>query len=156
MRRPRASLAAGVLLAAGALLGGCGGAPTGGGARTAAELTNPRLSPERASWLVGAISRMATREEVEAYLAATDDAAAAALEEAFWERRDPDPARPGNPPRELFDRRSVDADRRFTEAGYRGRRSDRGTIFVLYGEPAEISFEINPHVGQTPIEVVLP
>lgn len=119
----------------------------------AADLTNPRLSPERSQWLVGAIARLATREELAAYLALDDDAAAAAFEEDFWARRDPDPARPGNPLRELFDQRARDADRRFSEAGYLGRRTDRGTVFVLHGEPKSIDFELNPERDGPPIEV---
>ena len=132
-------------------LAACGGATSP--PRTAAELTNPLLSPERSQFLVGAVARMATPEEVETYLGLADDTAAAAFEEAFWQRRDPDAARAGNPVRELFDRRAAEADRRFTEAGYRGRRSDRGTIFVLHGEPEKVDFEINPRAGEPPLEV---
>ena len=128
----------------------------GGGAsapRAAAELTNPRLSPEHSQWLVGAAGRMATAEEVQAFLRLADDAAATAFEESFWERRDPDTTRPGNPVRELFERRATEADRRFSEAGYRGRRTARGTYYVLYGEPEKIDFAVNPRAGEPPLEV---
>ena len=37
------------------------------------ELTNFLLSPDRSQWLIGAISKMATPEEIEAYLALTSD-----------------------------------------------------------------------------------
>jgi GWxTD domain-containing protein len=129
---------------------GCGGVAP---ARTAADVTNPRLSPERSQWLVGPIAWLASNQEVEAYLALADDVAAEAFEETFWTARDPDPARPGNPVRELFGRRSQEADRRFTEAGYRGLRTDRGTLFVLHGEPLEIEYEISPVEDGPPIEV---
>jgi GWxTD domain-containing protein len=121
--------------------------------RTAADLTNPRLSPDWSQWLVGPIAWLATNDEVTAFLALADDAAAAAFADGFWARRDADPARPGNPARELFDRRAQDADRRFTEAGYRGRRTDRGILFVLHGEPAGIEFELSPEPGGAPLEV---
>jgi GWxTD domain-containing protein len=130
-----------------ALLAGCGEAP-----RTAADLNNLHLSPALSPWLVGAVSRIATPEEQAGYLALADDAAAEAFIEAFWARRDPDPARPGNPVRALFEERSREADRRFSEAGYLGRRTDRGTLLVLYGEPKSIDFEVNPRKGEPPIE----
>ena len=152
MTRGDRRLPGGLLLGAAALFFlACAGTPPP--PRTAAELTNPQLSPDRSQFLVGPIARMATPEEVAAYLRLADDEAAAAFEEAFWQRRDPDAARPGNPLRELFDRRTVEADRRFTEAGYRGSRSDRGTIFVLYGEPEKTDFELHPRRGEPPLEV---
>lgn len=129
------------------LLAGCGSSP-----QAPADLDNLRLSPALAAWLVGPIARIATPEEVRGYLALADDAAAEAFIEAFWTRRDPDPARPGNRARDLFEQRARDADRRFSEAGYLGRRTDRGTLFVLFGEPKEIDFEINPREGGPPVE----
>ena len=56
-------------------------------------------------------------------------------------------------PRQLFDQRAREADKRFSEAGYLGRRTDRGALFVLHGEPDSIEFEINPLPEQPPIEV---
>jgi GWxTD domain-containing protein len=89
---------------------------------------------------------------VQQYLALHDDATAEAFIEAFWARRDPDPNRPGNPVRELFEERARDADRRFSEAGYLGRRTARGTMLVLYGEPKKIDFEVNGRPEQPPVE----
>ena len=91
-------------------------------------------------------------EEVNAYLALREDAAATAFIESFWTARDPNPARAGNPLRELFEQREREADRRFSEAGYLGRRTDRGRTFVLYGEPKEIDHEIHPLPGEPPLE----
>ena len=148
MTRPAlfAALAVAALLAA-----GCAAGPTAA-TPTAADLNNTYLSPGLSQWLVGAISRMVTRQEAETFLALRDDAAASAFIEAFWAARDPDPARPGNPLRELFEQREREADRRFSEAGYLGRRTDRGRTFVLYGEPAKIDHELNPREGQPPLE----
>ena len=134
-------------------LAGCGGGGAPAQSRTAADLTNPRLAPERSQWLVGAVAWLASDEEIAAYVALADDAAAAAFEEAFWQRRDPDPSRPGNPARELFEERAREADKRFSEAGYLGRRTDRGTLLVLQGEPDAIEFELNPLPDQPPLEV---
>ena len=138
-------------LAAALLAAGCGSS----GAATphhAADLNNTYLSPALSQWLIGAVSRMATAEEVQAYLALRDDAAATTFIDQFWARRDPDPSRAGNPLRDLFEQREKDADRRFSEAGYLGRRTDRGRTYVLYGEPVKIDFEINPQQGNPPVE----
>ena len=143
---------AGVALLAALLLAGCAAAPSGPPPRTAADLTNAQLSPAHSQWLVGAIGQMASEEEVAAYLALADDAAAAAFVESFWAARDGNGERPGNPLRELFEQRQRDADRRFSEAGYLGRRTDRGRIFVLHGEPQQIGFELNPRPGEPPLE----
>lgn len=121
--------------------------------RSAGDLTNPALSPSLSQWLVGAIGRMASEEEIRSYLALADDEEARRFIAEFWERRDPDPGSPGNRIREVFERRAETADRRFSEAGYLGRRTDRGTIFVLYGEPEETDFETSPRRGGEPIVV---
>lgn len=113
---------------------------------TSPELSNVRLGPEYSQWLIGPIARLSTREEVDAFLGLADDAAAASFIEAYWGRR-------GEPVRRAFEARAGEADRRFTEAGYAGRRTDRGTIFVLYGEPREIRFESSRYVGLPPYEV---
>lgn len=133
------------------LAAACGGG--GVATRSIADLTNPALGPEHSGWLIGAVSRIATAEEIQAYLALRDDAAAQAFIESFWEKRDPAPAKPGNPLRETFEERSAAADRQFSEAGFLGRRTDRGTVYVLYGRPTEIDFEVSPTPEDPPIEV---
>lgn len=145
-RRHRIALAGVVALLAGACAGGSG-------PRSAADVSNVRLSPAWAQWMVGPIAAMATQAEVQEFQALEDDAAAAAFAEAFWESHDPDPSRPGNPARELFESRAERADRQFAEAGYVGRRTARGTIFVLYGEPDAIEHEAPRTVKGEPIEV---
>jgi GWxTD domain-containing protein len=119
---------------------------------TLADLTNPFLSPERTGWLIGAVSRLATQEEIDGYLALRDDAQAKAFVDGFWQRRDPDPLIPGNPVREHFEARSAQADKAFGEAGYLGRRTDRGTIFVLYGPPEAVDFEVGRGPSGSPVE----
>lgn len=117
------------------------------------DLTNPRLGPEYSQWLVGAAARMATPQEIDEFLGLRDDPAAQAFIERFWERRDPDSGKPGNPAREAFQARAAIADQRFSEAGYLGRRTDRGTILILYGEPDEAGFAVGEFVGEPAIEM---
>ena len=140
-----------MVFAAVAAAAGCGGTVQTRGGGT--EAINPFLGPGYSQWLVGPIARIATAEEMDAYLALRDDAAAAAYIEAFWERRDPAPARPDNPLRKSFEERAAEADRRYTESGYSGRRTDRGTIYILFGEPEKTDYEISPHPDDPPIEV---
>jgi GWxTD domain-containing protein len=142
----RAARVAVLLLAGG---GALAGAQQRSGA-AAEELMNPLLSPRYALWLVGPIARMASREEVRRFLAATDDGQAEAVIEEFWRRRDTAPEFPGNPLREDFEKRAEEADRRLTEAGVPGHRTDRGTLFVLYGEPQEERFDISEHPDDPP------
>jgi GWxTD domain-containing protein len=139
-----------VLLASLASALACGSAaprPT-----SAADLTNPFLGIETSSWLIGPIARIATPDEIKAYLALTDEAQATQFIEQFWARRDPNPSKPGNPLREAFDERAAEADRMFSEAGYRGRRTDRGTIYVVYGPPGKTDHDISPAPGEPPVE----
>jgi GWxTD domain-containing protein len=130
-------------------LGACSGNPA---ARDAADLTNSRLSPAYAQWLVGPVAALATSEEEREFLALEGDFAAADFVEAFWRRRDPDPSTPGNPVRETFERRVEEADRRFGESGVSGRKTARGVIHVLYGEPERTDYEI-PRRGGPAVEV---
>jgi GWxTD domain-containing protein len=116
-------------------------------------VSNPLLSPTYSQWLVGPIGRMASREEIAAYLGLSSDEAAAAFIEAFWERRDPYPLREDNPLRDTFEARAAEADRLYSEAGYLGRRTARGTVYVLYGEPEEVDYEVSPHPDDPPITV---
>lgn len=128
-------------------------APAGALSRDPIDLLNVALSPEWASWLIGPWARLASDDEVREFQKLTRDEDAAAFVERFWARRDPDPARPGNPVREAAERRAEEADRRFTEAGVAGRRTDRGTVFVLYGEPEKSEFQPSPLYGEPPLEV---
>lgn len=152
-RRARLSVPVLCILALCAAACSSGGGSGPGTARTAADLTNPFLGPEYSGWMIGAISRLASPEEIQGFQALRDDAAAASFVEQFWERRDPSPDRPGNALREAFDRRSAEADRMFSEAGYLGRRTDRGTLLILYGPPSKTDFEVSPYEGGPPVEV---
>lgn len=154
-RRPARAAALGVLgvlLAAALLAGACAsaGAPQ---AQSAASLTNPSLSPEYATWMVGPVALLATPQEVGAFLALNDDAAAQEFIRGFWQRRNPTPDRPGNPLLATFEQRAAQADRLYTESGLPGRRTPRGTIYILYGRPGKTEFEDPPRANASTIEV---
>jgi GWxTD domain-containing protein len=117
------------------------------------EVTNFLLSPQNSQWLVGAISRMATAEEIAAYLALTSDEAAASFIEEFWARRGPDTVWPKKGKRQLFEERSAEADRLYDEGTHRGRHTDRGTTYVLYGPPEDTRFEQSAQVRSQNVEI---
>ncbi|MDX1382474.1 MAG: GWxTD domain-containing protein [Thermoanaerobaculia bacterium] len=121
--------------------------------RDRVELLQPFLGASYSQWLVGAVGRMATPEEIDGFMALRADAEAEAFVAEFWRRRDPDPDAAGNPTKELFDQRVAEADRRFSEAAYSGSRTDRGTILILYGEPERISFEEQRDVSEPDVEL---
>jgi GWxTD domain-containing protein len=73
----------------------------------------------------------------------------------FWEKRDPTPGTPVNETREMYYRLFAEASRRYREggaAGVPGWRTDRGRIFLKYGEAGETLRR--PQAGSTrPYEV---
>lgn len=134
-----------------ALLAGC--ASGASSVRDSASLTNPFLGPEYTGWLVGPISRLATPEEIAAFQTLSTDEEAQAFVEAFWEKRRGAVDQFGNTARMVFEKRAAEADRAFSEAAYRGRRTDRGAVFILYGPPTKTDYEVSPTPGEPPLEV---
>lgn len=65
--------------------------------------------------------------------------------ERFWQVHDPTPGTIRNEARESFNARVITADERFTlHKRLKGWRSDRGRIYIKYGEPDEILAESQP------------
>ena len=120
---------------------------------TAEELFQPFLEGELSQWLVGPIGRLATEDEITDYLRLKTADEANQFIEQFWARRDPDPSKPGNPVRELFEARAAEADKEYSEAAVAGRRTDRGTIYVLYGTPEAVDYEEYRDVSGPDIEL---
>jgi len=129
------------LIAASLLAGPAASAAERGKRRSADELLNVFLSPGKAQWLVGPIARLASDEEIDAFLEITDEAVAERFIGEFWARRKPIEGAPGLTARRQFEDAAEEADRRFGEATYPGRRTDRGTIFILYGPPDEVDYK---------------
>lgn len=117
------------------------------------DVTNFLLSPEHSQWLVGAISRIATQEEIAAYLALANDEAASRFIDEFWAKRGPDTVWPKKGKRQLFEERSAEADRLYDEGTHLGRQTDRGTTYVLYGPPDDIRFEQSAQVRSQNVEL---
>ncbi len=104
------------------------------------ELFNPLLGIDYSHWLVGPIVRIATEEEIAEYLRLPGDEEAQRFIEKFWERRNEGTDFFKKTPQETFEQRLVEADKRFTEGTYPGSRTDRGTVFILFGEADEVTY----------------
>ncbi len=117
------------------------------------DLTNFLLSPKYSRWLVGPISHMATETEVKQYLAITNDDEAEAFITRFWELRGGGAVWPATNKQKIFDERVAEADKFYSEGTHRGSATDRGTLFVLYGAPAQTQYEAHPKNQGAPIEV---
>lgn len=118
-----------------------------------AEATNFLLGLDYSHWLVGPAFFIATEEERATYLALTSDEEARDFIEEFWKRRDPDPEFFGNEVRQLFEQRAAVADKRFREGARLGRRTARGAIYVLYGEPREVIYDTSIKRNEPNLEV---
>ncbi len=121
--------------------------------RSAAELTNVFLSPAYSQWLVGPIAQLATPAEVDAYLALGGDAEAESFIADFWERRGGEAEWPAVSLKQRFEERAAEADRRFSEGAVLGRRTARGTVFVIYGPPTETRYEVVTRPREQTLEV---
>lgn len=123
------------------------------GAPPAEQISNFLLSPSYSRWLVGPTYFLASGEERRRFMALTDDAAAKRFIDGFWERRDPNGERPGNAARERFERRRERADVLYDEPPVLGHQTDRGLVFVLFGEPHDTRIETSVDVDQEPQEI---
>ncbi len=141
----RPSLA--VLLVAMVSLSGLLQAPAQGQNLEFLDDLNPLLGPEFAQWMVGPLGQISSSEERESYLSLSSDDEAREFIENFW--RQPEHQLIAG----LYRERSEEADRRFTESQVAGRRTDRGTIFILYGEPNEVTFEEFRDIEDPPVEL---
>ncbi len=125
----------------------------GKGEADAEELFNPLLGVEYSHWLVGPIYQMASEQEAQDYLLLTSDEDAASFIEAFWSRRNEGTELFKKTPEQMFSARAEKADTRYREATFPGRLTDRGTIFILFGEPEETDFESSELLDGPPIEI---
>ncbi len=110
-------------------------------------LFNPLLGIDHSRWLVGPIAHLSSLEEIEQYLRLTSDDEATAFIEAFWAKRNEGTPIFQQTPQQRFDERVEEANKRFSEGTIVGSHTDRGTIFVAYGEPSSITFEKPRTVG---------
>ncbi len=119
---------------------------------TAEELFNPLLGVEYSHWLVGPIYHIATDLEVAQYQALVSDEEAAEFIAAFWVRHNEDTELFKKTPEQIFEQRAEIANSRYSEGTLPGLLTDRGTVFVLFGEPEDTEFESSQLLDGPPIE----
>jgi GWxTD domain-containing protein len=113
------------------------------------DLFNPLLGLDHSHWLVGPIAEIASLEEIREYLELTDDDSAQAFIGTFWESRAEGYGPFDKKPFDIYEARAAETDKHYSEGAFRGRRTARGLIFILYGEPEEVKYEI-PHESGMP------
>lgn len=89
--------------------------------------------------LYGPLIYLGTPSELSVYKGLTLDGKRRFLRE-FWRKRDPTPATTENDALDAFYKRIAEANVRFREGGaggVAGWRTDRGRVFIRYGDPAE-------------------
>ncbi|HKW62190.1 MAG TPA: GWxTD domain-containing protein [Candidatus Acidoferrum sp.] len=96
------------------------------------ELSRPDIE-----WLEKDVPDIITPEERRAFLELSTNEEREQFIEGFWERRNPDPESPINTAKEEHYRRLAYADEHFS-SGIPGRKTDRGRIYIIWGQPDEI------------------
>lgn len=86
---------------------------------------------------VAQLKYIADDEERDSLLA-VNDTARVAMWERFWERRDPTPGTPMNEFRDEYYRRIRYVNGAFTVGNQPGWRTDRGMVYIRFGEPDEV------------------
>lgn len=109
------------------------------------------LGPADTIWLNGEVPDIITPDERRAFLELSTNEERDQFREIFWQRRNPDPESPINTAKEEHYRRLAYADEHFS-SGIPGRKTDRGRIYIIWGQPDEI--ESHPMGGayQRPME----
>jgi len=93
-----------------------------------------QLSDRYKKWLTEEVVYIIAPEEINAFTALTTDEERDYFIEQFWRRRNPDPASPENLAKTEHYRRLAYVNEHFS-GSVPGWKTDRGRIFIRYGEP---------------------
>ena len=110
------------------------------------DLMNPFLGPAHTRWMVGPVGQLADEEERTLFLLIETEEEAKAFVEQFWNRRD-------GALKRQFALRAAEADKRYSESGLLGRRTDRGMVYVLFGDPEKTEWEEHRDIDDPNIEL---
>jgi len=100
-------------------------------------------------WLEEDVHWIITAHERSEFMNLSTDQQRDRFVEAFWSRRDPTPGTPENEFKEEHYRRLAYSNTNFA-SGVPGWKTDRGRVYIVYGQPDEISTRPSPTPQQTP------
>ncbi|HEV7672753.1 MAG TPA: GWxTD domain-containing protein [Thermoanaerobaculia bacterium] len=92
------------------------------------------------SWAEGPARWLLLPDELSEIRRLRDDRAVLAAIDRFWQRRDPDPAVPGNSAQKIFTERVAAADSLYADGDRRGSLTPRGQALVLLGPPPALRY----------------
>jgi GWxTD domain-containing protein len=96
------------------------------------------MSEEEIDDLFDKSKYVATNPETDRYKALSTEEAKREFIYTFWKARDENPADDRNENYLNYVKRVNDSDARFSALGKKGWKTDRGRVFIIYGEPSEI------------------
>jgi GWxTD domain-containing protein len=96
------------------------------------------MSEEEIDDLFDKSKYISTNPEVDKYKALSTEAAKREFIYNFWKARDENPSDDRNETYFNYTKRVSDSNGRFTALGKDGWKTDRGRVFIIYGEPSEI------------------
>jgi len=99
------------------------------------------LSPLYRVWLTEDVLYIISKEERWAFLQLTSDADRDSFIDRFWQRRNPDPDSEENTFKEEHYRRMAYANKHFSREAVPGWKSDRGRIYIEWGQPDAIDLD---------------
>ncbi len=70
----------------------------------------------------------------------------------FWKKRDPDTSTPGNEYYNKYFGRVKESNQKYSTISHKGWKSDRGRVYILYGEPSEVERYPN-QIDSKPYEI---
>ncbi len=93
-------------------------------------------------WYQGPVRYIISKQEVKAYKSLETEVERATFIDWFWQRRDIIPATPENEFQARFERRVLEATRKFSHTSKPGWKTDMGKIYILVGPPEEINTDV--------------
>ncbi len=103
------------------------------------------------TWLNQDVAYIISPEERKAFMNLGNDEERDAFIENFWQRRNPDPDSPDNEFREEHYRRIAYANEHFA-AGKPGWKTDRGRMYIMWGQPDSIDSHPSGGSYERPVE----
>ncbi len=110
------------------------------------------MSEEEIDLLFSQSKYIATSNEIDEYNKITELEGKRKYLYEFWKKRDPDSSTPGNEFYNKYFSRVKASNQKYSTISRAGWRSDRGRIFIMYGDPSEIERYPN-QIDSKPYEI---